>query len=249
MQEVEARRSIVEAGKRLRDRFFVAANDGNISARLDEGAFLVTPSGVNKGDMIPEQIIKVDADGKTLSGTMKPSSELKMHLAVYRARSDVKAIVHAHPPAATGFAACRLRLDKDVILPEVVFGLGTIGFAEYGTPSTEEVPKAVMKEIHGCDALLLSNHGALTVGSDVMQAYYRMETLEMYARVSLVTTLLGGAKPLSGAEVGELLKVKERQGWGGPARGKDADQDTVSLIAGIVLEVLKVRGVTAAGKD
>jgi L-fuculose-phosphate aldolase len=142
MQEVEARRSIVEAGKRLRDRFFVAANDGNISARLDEGSFLVTPSGVNKGDMSPEQIIKVDADGKILAGTMKPSSELKMHLAVYRARADVKAIVHAHPPAATGFAACRLRLDKDVILPEVVFGLGTIGFAEYGTPSTEEVLKA-----------------------------------------------------------------------------------------------------------
>jgi L-fuculose-phosphate aldolase len=245
MGEIEVRQKIVEAGRRLRDRFFVASNDGNISARLPDGGFLVTPTSVNKGDMTVDQLLKVDAEGKVLSGVSRPSSELKMHLAVYKARPDVAAIVHAHPPAATGFAACRIRLDAEVILPEVVFNLGRIGFAEYGTPSTEEVPNAVMKEIPACDALLLSNHGAITVGDDVMQAYYRMETLEMYARVRLVTTLLGGARPLSGAQVDELLKVKERQGWGKSREGsEEVDPRVIDIIARIVVDVLKARGVT-----
>jgi L-fuculose-phosphate aldolase len=177
MQEEQARLQIVEAGRRLRDRFFVAANDGNISARLSADRILITPTSVNKGDVTVEQILMIDMQGKVISGSMLPSSETKMHLAVYRTRPDVTAIVHAHPPAATGFAACHIRLDADVILPEIVFGLGRVGFAEYGTPTTEEIPNAVEKEIPGCDAVLLSNHGALTVGADVMQAYYRMEVL------------------------------------------------------------------------
>ena len=163
MQEAEARRQIVEAGKRLRDRFFVASNDGNISARLSANEILITPTSVNKGDVTAEGILKIDMQGTVTSGSLKPSSETKMHLAVYKTRADVQAIVHAHPPAATGFAACRIRLDQDVILPEVVFGLAKIGFAEYGTPTTEAIPNAVVKEIPDCDALLLSNHGALTV--------------------------------------------------------------------------------------
>ncbi|HUI70002.1 MAG TPA: class II aldolase/adducin family protein, partial [Spirochaetia bacterium] len=219
MQEQEARLQIVEAGKRLRDRFFVAYNDGNISARLSENEVLITPTSVNKGDVAADQILKIDMKGEVLSGRNRPSSETKMHLAVYRKRPDVLAIVHAHPPAATGFAACHIRLDSDVILPEVIFGLGKIGFAEYGTPSTEAIPNAVEKEIPGCDAVLLSNHGALTVGADVMQAYYRMEVLEMYARVRLVTKILGEPKPLPQSEITELYKVREKQGWGKPAPG------------------------------
>ncbi len=242
MQEAEARQKIVEAGKRLHDRFFVASNDGNISARLSENEVLITPTSVNKGDVTEEQVLKVDMEGKVLSASGKPSSETKMHLAVYRARPDVKAIVHAHPPTATGFATCRIRLDQDVILPEVVFGLGKIGFAEYGTPTTDEIPNAVVKEIPDCEALLLSNHGALTVGEDVMQAYYRMDVLEMYSRVRLVTTILGGAKPLSGGQVEELLKVRERQGWG-RSRAADLDPAAIELIAEIVLQVLKARGI------
>jgi L-fuculose-phosphate aldolase len=241
MDEASARRQMIEAGKRLADRFFVASNDGNISARLDDGAFLVTPSSVNKGDMAPEDLLKVDADGKVLAGSRKPTSEMKMHLAVYRARPDVAGIVHAHPPAATGFAACRIRLDQDVVLPEVVFGLGRIGFAEYGTPSTEEIPRAVEKEIGGCDALLLSNHGALTVAADVMQAFYRMEVLEMYARVRLVTKILGEPKPLSDTQVTELFKVREQQGWGRRPGVVDVDPKLVGTIAEIVMEVLRAR--------
>jgi len=242
MQESETRLQIVEAGKRLHDRFFVASNDGNISARLTATEVLITPTSVNKGDVTAEQILKVDLQGNVISGAMRPTSEMKMHLAVYRVRPDVSAIVHAHPPAATGFAACRIRLDQEVILPEVIFGLGKIGFAEYGTPTTEQVPNAVVKEIPDCDALLLSNHGALTVGADVMQAYYRMEVLEMYARVRLVTKILGGPKALDESEVSELFKVRERQGWGKAKPGLgDLDPQLVSTIAQVVIEVLRAQ--------
>ncbi len=240
MQETEARRQIIEAGRRLRDRFFVASNDGNISARLSDNELLITPTSVNKGDITEDQIITIDMAGKVVAGSLKPSSETKMHLAVYRARSDVRAIVHAHPPAATGFAACRIRLDEEIILPEVVFGLGKIGFAEYGTPSTREIPDEVAKVIHDCEALLLSNHGALTVGTEVMQAYYRMEVLEMYARVRLVTHMLGGPKPLNASQVSELYKVREEQGWGrSKSHSIDVSPAMIDLIAQAVVEVLR----------
>jgi L-fuculose-phosphate aldolase len=243
MNETEARQQIVEAGKRLAARFFVASNDGNLSARLAEDRFLITPTSVNKGDLTPEMLLLVDAQGRVLSGTMKPTSEMKMHLAIYRQRADVRAVVHAHPPAATGFAACRLRLDQDVLLPEVIFSLGRIGFAEYGTPSTEEVPRAVEKEIAHCEALLLANHGAITVAEEVLAAYYRMEVLEMYARVRLVTRLLGEPKTLSEVQVRELEKVREAQGWG--RSRQEADPRLVAVITQVVLEVL--RGSTSPG--
>jgi len=240
MSEAELRQKIVEAGRRLHERFFVASNDGNISARLADGRFLITPSGVNKGDIAPEDLLLVDGAGQVLAGTKKPSSELKMHLAVYRKRPDVQAVVHAHPPTATGFAACRIRLDQDVLLPEVIFSLGRIGFAEYGTPTTEEIPQAVEKEIAQCEALLLANHGAITVGEDVLAAYYRMEVLEMYARVRLVTRLLGEPKSLTDAQVRELEKVRESQGWGRrQAGGAEIDPQIVGIITQVVLEILK----------
>jgi L-fuculose-phosphate aldolase len=247
MSEAELRQKIVEVGKRLHARFFVAANDGNISARLNEKEYLITPTTVNKGDMTPEQLLKVDAEGKVLSGTLRPTSEMKMHLAVFRKRPDVRAIVHAHPPAATGFAACRIRLDQDVVLPEVVFGLGRIGFAEYGTPTTEDIPREVEKEIPDCEAVLLANHGALTVGEDVLQAFYRMEVLEMYARVRLVTKILGEPKALSEAEVQELMQVRARQGWGRSKAGVELDPQMVAIVTQVVLEVLKAQGVTGVG--
>ncbi len=240
MSEQRIREEIVEAGRRLAERFFVAANDGNISARLSEGELLITPTGVNKGELTPEMLLKVDGQGRVLAGSLKPSSEMKMHLAVYRGRSDVGAIVHAHPPAATGFASCGIRLDRDVVLPEVIFGLGAIGFAEYGTPTTEEVPRAVEREIQQSEAVLLANHGSLTVGGTVMEAYYRTEVLEMYARVRLVTKLLGGPRMLEGAQVEELYRVRERQGWG---RSSQVDPETINVITQVVLEVLEAQKV------
>jgi L-fuculose-phosphate aldolase len=246
MQESEARRQIVEAGKKLRDRFFVASNDGNISARLSANELLITPTSVNKGDITEEQILRIDMQGAVLSGSAKPSSETKMHLAVYRIRPDVQGIVHAHPPTATGFAACGIRLDQDIILPEVIFGLGKVGFAAYGTPSTEEIPNAVTKEmeIPDCEALLLANHGALTVGADVMAAYYRMEVLEMYAKVRLVTRILGEPKTLSAGQIGELYKIREQQGWGRSKSSQavtEVDPALIDVIAQVVVEILRKR--------
>jgi L-fuculose-phosphate aldolase len=242
--EKQLREQILEAGKRLKERFFVAANDGNISARLPEGRFLITPTSVNKGDISEEMLLTVDEQGNVISGGLKPSSEMKMHLAVYRQRPDVQALVHAHPPPATGFATSRIRLDQDVILPEVVFGLGRIGFSEYGTPTTEQVPEAVSREIADCDALLLANHGALTVGNTVMQAYYRMETLEMYARIRLVTIQLGGPAALSEPEIEELFQVRQQRGWGG-SPALEIDPRAVELISQVVLQVLQARGAGA----
>jgi L-fuculose-phosphate aldolase len=245
MQESEARRQIVEAGKRLHDRFFVASNDGNISARLSDNEVLITPTGVNKGDITEEQILKITMHGEVLAGSLRPSSETKMHLAVFRARPEVRAIVHAHPPAATGFAACRIRLDQDVVLPEVVYGLRKIGLADYATPSTDELPRAVEREIAGCEAVLLSNHGAITVGGDVMEAYYRMEVLEQYARVRLVTRILGAAKPLNEAEVAAITRLRDSQILGGvKAAGGEAEPALIETIVQVVLEVLKARGAT-----
>jgi L-fuculose-phosphate aldolase len=244
-EEDDLRQQICDAGKRLYDRFFIAANDGNISCRLNEGEILITPTGTNKADIQPDQILKVDFKGNVLTGYMKPTSEMKMHLMVYDKRQDIQAIVHAHPPTATGFAASGVRLDQDVLLPEVIFGLGRIGFAGYATPTTQEVPEAVAQEIADCDAMLLSNHGALTVGDTVLQAYYRMETLEMYCKIRLVSNTLGSPKTLSESQIQDLYRVREQRGWGKglPGAGETSlDQKTIDLIAQVVLEVLKEKG-------
>lgn len=207
VSESSYRQEIIEAGKRLYQKGMVASNDGNISARLNENEILITPTGVCKGDMTPDQLLKVDMNGNVLSGFMKPTSEMKMHLAVYRNRSDVRGVVHAHPPKATAFAVAGLGFDK-ITLPEVVFSLGQIYLAEYGTPSTEQVPRSVEKHISSADALLLANHGALTVGSSVIDAYYKMETLEHFASISIYARLLGGEKALNENQANELYRVK-----------------------------------------
>jgi L-fuculose-phosphate aldolase len=223
--ETYLRLQIVEAGKKLAQRFFVASNDGNISARVGNNAILITPTGINKGDVLPDQIIKIDMDGNVIEGHMKVSSEFKMHLAVYKMRPDVKAIVHAHPPAATAFAVSGEKLDDPLILPEALFGLGKIGYCEYGTPSTNEVSLSVEKEVLYSDTFLLANHGALTLGDDVMQAYYRMENLEMVSRITLATKIIGKVRALDEQSIVKLNRVKEEQGWG-KIRSRSADTET-----------------------
>lgn len=205
--ETSFRMEIVEAGKRLYQKGLVASNDGNISVRLNENEIMITPTGVCKGDMSPDQMLKVDMDGKLISGFMKPTSEMKMHLAVYRLRKDVKAIVHAHPPKATAFAVAGKTLDK-ITLPEVIFALGSVSMSEYGTPSTDELPKSIEKHIGTSDAILLANHGALTVGTTVMDAYFKMETLEHFASISLYARMLGGERCLNQEETDKLYKVR-----------------------------------------
>ena len=179
--EEQARADIVEVGRRLWERGFVASNDGNISVRLDDSRLITTPKSVSKGFMTPDMMVVTDLDGKRLSGEREPSSELKMHLEVYRNRPDARAVVHAHPPTATGFAVAGIALDR-AVLAEVITTLGSIPIAQYATPSTEELPAAVRKYVKAHDGLLLANHGALALAGDVMSAYYRMETIEHFAK-------------------------------------------------------------------
>jgi L-fuculose-phosphate aldolase len=194
----------------------VVAGDGNISARMDDGSILCTPSGLCKGRMRPDQLIIVDETGAVLKGDLKPSSELKMHLMVYRQRPDVKAAVHAHPPVATGFACAGEPLTK-ALLSEVIITLGCIPIAPYGTPSTEQVAEGIRDLIKVHDGMLLANHGALTVGPDLMTAYYRMETIEHFARITLVTRILGKETLLTADKVQELQALLDAGGMTPPA--------------------------------
>ena len=198
--EQQHRADIVEVGRRLYARGYTASNDGNISLRLDAARLLMTPTSVCKGFMSPEMMCITDLDGKKIAGDRNPSSEMQMHLEVYRQRPEVQAVVHAHPPIATGFAVAGIPLDR-AVLAEVVTTLGSVPIAEYATPSTKELPEAVRKYVKAHDGMLLANHGALTLGADVFAAYYKMETIEHFAKISLVARMLGGERLLSREEV------------------------------------------------
>ena len=214
--EEQARADIVEVGRRLWARGYVASNDGNISVRLDDHRLITTPTNVSKGFMTPDMMVITDMDGKRIAGEREPSSELKMHLEVYRNRPDARAVVHAHPPTATGFAVAGIALDR-AVLAEVITTLGSIPIAEYATPSTEELPAAVRKYVKAHDGLLLANHGALALAGDVMSAYYRMETIEHFAKISLVARTLGRENVLSRGEVDRLQGLRGMYGIASPA--------------------------------
>jgi L-fuculose-phosphate aldolase len=214
--EEQTRADIVEAGRRLYARGYVASNDGNISARLGEERLLTTPKSVSKGFMTPDMMVIVNYDGKKIAGDRDASSELPMHLEIYRSRPDVNAVVHAHPPLATGFAVAGIPLTR-AVLAEVVTTLGSIPIAEYGTPSTRELPDAVRKYIKAHDGLLLANHGAVTCCKTVMSAYYKMETIEHFAKISLVARLLGREHLLSREEVDRLQGLRGMYGIASPA--------------------------------
>src|SRR6187431_2455079 len=214
----QLRADIVEVGRRLWTRGFVASNDGNISVRLGPDRLLMTPASVSKGFMTPDMMVITDLDGKVIQAApgRKPSSEALMHLVAYRQRPDVRAVVHAHPPIATGFAVAGIPLDK-AVLAEVVTTLGSIPIAEYATPSTQELPDAVRKYIRAHDGMLLANHGALTVGSDLFAAYYKMETIEHFAKISLVARLLGRENLIAREEVARLQELRDSYGIKAPA--------------------------------
>jgi len=214
--EEQIRAEIVEVGRRMYARGYVASNDGNISARLDDQRLLTTPTAVSKGYMTPDMMVVVDWDGNRISGDRKASSELKMHLEIYRNRPDVNAVVHAHPPLATGFAVAGIPLTK-AVLAEVITTLGSIPIAEYATPSTAELPEAVRKYIKAHDGMLLANHGAVTCGDSVTSAYHKMETIEHFAKISLVARLLGRENLISRDEVERLQGLRGTYGIAAPA--------------------------------
>jgi L-fuculose-phosphate aldolase len=212
--EIKYKKKICEVGKRVYDKGLVAANDGNISVRISDNEFLITPTGVSKGFMTPEMIIKVDGEGKVLEGEYKPTSEMKMHLLVYKERPDIDAIVHVHPPYATAFAIAGIPLNQ-AIMPESVVYIGTVPVAEYGTPSTKEVADAVKKHVHHHQGVLLENHGALTWGKDLEHAYYLMESLEFTAKINWISKQLNGDRELSKQNVAQLLDMKTMLGISG----------------------------------
>jgi L-fuculose-phosphate aldolase len=209
---------IVEVGRRLWTRGFVASNDGNISVRLGADRVLMTPASVSKGFMTPDMMVVTDLNGTLVSGApgRKPSSEIQMHLVAYRERPDVGAVVHAHPPLSTGFAVAGIPLDR-AVLAEVVTTLGSIPIADYGTPSTPELAAAVAPYVKVHDGLLLANHGALALGKDLFAAYYKMETIEHFARISLVARMLGRENLLSREEVSRLQNLRGSYGIASPA--------------------------------
>jgi L-fuculose-phosphate aldolase len=209
----QQRRDIVEVGRRLWTRGFVASNDGNISVKVAPDRLLMTPSGVSKYDMTPEMMVVTDLAGRVVSATegRRPSSEMLMHLVAYDKRPDVGAVVHAHPPTATGFAVAGIPLDR-AVLAEVVTTLGSIPIAEYGTPSTRELADSVAPYFRAHDGLLLANHGAVALGRDLWSAYYKMETIEHFARISFVARQLGREHVLSREEVDRLQQLRGSYG-------------------------------------
>jgi L-fuculose-phosphate aldolase len=216
--EDQLRADIVEIGRRLWLRGFVASNDGNISVRLSPDRLLMTPASVSKGFMTPEMLVVTDLEGTLIAGApgRKPSSETLMHLVAYRERPDVNAVVHAHPPLSTGFAVAGIPLDR-AVLAEVVTTLGSIPIADYATPSTSHLADAVEPYVKTHDGLLLANHGALALGKDLFAAYYKMETIEHFARISLVARQLGRENLLSREEVVRLQNLRGRYGIAAPA--------------------------------
>jgi len=233
----QAKGQIVEIGRRMWLKEWIASNDGNISCKISEDEFLCTPTGVSKGFLEIGDLIVVDGEGRKRSGgPLNPSSEIKMHLFVYKNRPDVQAVCHAHPPTATGFAVAGVSLDQ-CVLPEVVALLGQIPCAPYGLPSTDEIPQSIAPFVKNNNAVLLANHGALTWGDNLMQAYHRMETMEHFARILLVAIQLGKVNLFSPEQVRALEGLRERFGLGGAYTGCNLRNPALPAQAGKVPDV------------
>lgn len=255
-REAEVRRAIVEVGRRLWTRGLVGGSEGNVSARLD-GTLVATPSGACKGFLRVDDLVLTDLEGRPLGGVARPSSELRMHLRIYRLRPDVRAVVHAHPPTATGFAIAGEGLDECVV-PEVIASLGRVPIVPYGTPSTEELPERLAPYVAAHDALLLANHGVVTFARTLARAIDLMESIEQAARSLLTARLLGRVQRLSREEVDRLLSLDaygtgvrnpgclvtdpqplaERAYRGGPVPAREDEDELRRRISSIVRDTL-----------
>jgi L-fuculose-phosphate aldolase len=212
------RRELCLIGRWMYERGYIVACEGNLSVRLHDGRILTTPTCMNKGMLEPEDLVVVDMDGRHLEGTRKASSEALLHLLFYRMRTDVQAICHAHPATATGFATAGRALDE-ALLPEVIIGLGKIPLVRYATPGTPELSAAVEPYVENYDALLLANHGVVTCGPDLLTAFYRMETVEHTAKITLAAENAGTPKLFSSREVAKLMAARGRYGVQSPQGG------------------------------
>jgi L-fuculose-phosphate aldolase len=253
--EREHRQDIIDIGRLVFQKGWVAANDGNITIRMDQERILATPTGVSKGMMHPDDLIIVDMKGNKIEGRRERTSEIAMHLTIYGIRPDIRSVVHAHPPVATGFATAGKPLNL-ALLPEVIIGLGCVPLADYGLPGTPELTEPMLPYIPRYDAILMGNHGAVCYGEDVYKAYFRMETMEHFARISLVAELLGGPKVLPKLEVDKLFDARTRYGVkaragvepGCPVVAEDLGEEerfyvTRQELIGLVDEALKAKGI------
>jgi L-fuculose-phosphate aldolase len=256
--EQQLREEIIRAGRMMYERGWIAATEGNITARLNEHRILATPAGVCKGRMLPEDLLICDNDGNRISGERERTTEMGMHVAIYSARPDIQAVVHAHPPTSTGFAVAGRALNLG-LMPELIVSMGSIPLAEYGLPGTPALVEGMLPYIPKFNAILLANHGAVCYAETVPQAYARMETLEHLARITLVAELLGGPKVLPRVEVQKLFDARERYGISVPNHfepgnplvaedmpdGSDKDEKlefTRQQLLALIDEALRVRG-------
>lgn len=212
LSEKQAQKAIIDIGQRMYVRNFVAANDGNISVKTGDNEVWATPTGVSKGYMKKKMLVKVDLDGNILEGTCKPSSELKMHLRAYQENEEIRAVCHAHPPVCTCYAIAGIPLTAPV-LAEAVITLGDVPIAPYAKLGSREVPEAVAPFCHTHNGILLANHGAVTWAEEPYAAWYRLESMEYYANILLITEhILGRQNLLTDEQVGALLAMREKFG-------------------------------------
>ncbi len=245
--EEQSKHDIIEVGKMLYNKGLNVSTDGNISIRISENEILITASGYSKAKLTPDLITKVDLEGNIIYGKM-PARDLRMHLATYKTRSDAKAIVHSHAPITTGFAITETDLSQ-ITLPEILFTLGRVGITEYATPTTAEVPKTIIKKLNEnkeYGALILANHGALTFGANIMEAYYKLETLEMFLTATLVSKILGNIRTLPNEEVEKIMHLKNggtEYNYGTQVSGMSQNEmnktEMKSLISEIVEDVIR----------
>jgi L-fuculose-phosphate aldolase len=254
--EQQHRQDILDVGKLIYQKGWVAANDGNISVRLDDQRILCTCTGVSKGMMTPADVIICDLHGNKIAGTRECTTEIAMHLTIYEMRPDVSAVVHAHPPVATGFAVAGRALDQ-ALLPEVIVSLGCVPLAEYGLPGTPALTEGMLPYIPNYDAILLGNHGSVCYGDDLYKAFFKMEIVEHFAHVALVAELLGGPRVLPRQEVAKLFDSRERYGVKSNSRmepgrpsvaedipaAREKPQLTREDLLSIIDEALRARGV------
>jgi L-fuculose-phosphate aldolase len=217
--ESQYRNDIIEICKRVHRNGWVASNDGNISIKIGPDSVLCTPTGMSKGYLTTDQLVKVDMDGNKLEGELEASSEVKIHLDVFKNKPGINSAVHAHPPYSTAFAVAGLPLDQ-CIIPEIIVSLGSIPLTAYGTPSTQEIPNSIRKYLQDHNAFLMENHGAFTIGGDVYQAYYRMESMELFAKISLLAKTLGNVNNITEENVRKIIDlrsnfIKDDNGYSG----------------------------------
>ena len=208
--EQRYRRELVRLGRALHARHYVSSTDGNLSVRLDDDRLLITPTQLSKRLLRPADIVMVDMKGVKISGSRDASTEIKMHLTIYKMRQDIRAVVHAHPCTATGFASMGLALTE-ALCSELVLTLGEVPLAPYALPGSDELSESLHPFIHTHDAITMENHGVVAYGATLEEAYLNMEAVEHCARIAFVTKVLGGAKTLGEKEVSSLLALRAKR--------------------------------------